>query len=98
MAYSLEERRKTHLRYLEGKCLAPNRGWQIPLLTPGDSFQGMANKYIKEFLLTSPPQLQPRVKISGVYVYTCMQMFAKICKFNFFIAEKTHNYEEAQKQ
>lgn len=78
-------------------CPAPKSGWQIPLLTTGNSLQGMAN--IKEFLLVSFTQLQPRAKsqdIRCIHACRCLPKYASL--IFFYCRKKTHNNEEAQKK
>lgn len=56
----------------EQGCPAPNRGQQIPLLNPGESFQDTANMGLKQLILTSllqtatPNHGEPRAKVLGV--------------------------------
>lgn len=71
-------------------CPAPKSGWQIPLLTTGNSLQGMANKYIKEFLLVSFTQLQPRAKSQDIR-YMCIhacRCLPKYASLIFFLLQK----------
>lgn len=63
-----------HSCYLSSEqgCPAPNRGQQIPLLSPGESFQDTANMGLKQLILTSllqtatPNHGEPKAKVLGV--------------------------------